>query len=92
MSIVSSIVVMRLTVGLYQFVPTDAYRSRQICCSREEGTGEGGGGRGDSMSYDGVQRQLAGKSRNNELSSLGCHAKQKASEKSSSYYNVLLHK
>lgn len=85
MSIVSSIVVMRLTVGPYQFVPTDAYRSRSDMLQRGERHRRRGGGRGDSMSYDGVKRQLVGKRRNNESFSLGCHAKQKASEKSSSH-------
>ena len=84
MSIVSSVVVMRPTVGPYQFVPPHAYRSRSDML-QQGGRHRRRGGRGDSMSYDGVKRLLVGKSGNNELSSLGCHAKQKAFKKSSSH-------
>lgn len=95
MSIVSSAVVVRLTVGLYQFVSTDAYRSHSDMLQqggRHRRRGEGG--RGGSMSYDGVKRLVqVEKSGLMEvkLFSLGCHAKQKASEKSTSHENVLLH-
>lgn len=84
MSIVSSIVV-KVTVGQYQLVPTDAYRC--LDTPQQGGRHRRRGAGVDSMSYDGVKRLLAGKTRNNgnEVSSLGCHAKQKASEKSTSH-------
>lgn len=57
MSIVSSAVVVRLTVGLYQFVPTDAYRSHSDMLQQGgRHRRRGQGGRGGSMSYDGVKR------------------------------------
>lgn len=54
MSIVSSLVVMRLTVGPYQFV-TDAYRSHSDMLQQGGRYRRTGGGR-DLISYDGVKR------------------------------------
>lgn len=53
-SIVSSIVVIRLTVGPYQFV-TDAYRSHSDILQQGGRHRKKGGGR-DLISYDGVKR------------------------------------
>ena len=86
-SIISSAVVLRLTAGPSQFAPADACRShsdRRQQGGRHRRRG-GGRGRGDSMSHDGAKGLLVGKTKDNESSSLGYHAKQKSSEKSTSH-------
>lgn len=63
MSIVSSVMV-KLTVGPYQLVPKDAYRSHSDT-PQQGGRHRRRGAGVDLMSYDGVKRLLVGKTRNN---------------------------